>query len=191
MDKEQSVSDVSNKEQPATDVPDKKQAIVDTSRTALATQIMGNLETLKTDIAGLKADIDSIKIQISESSKNKDLVKLLIDIEHDCKSLIANSEKADSMPELAKDFKGLFNHVSANFDKFNNALQTLSEKQSTFIMRLERITDSLGVPGLKTTWANKAYRRIKTIVYVTTLMLTGIGLLRLGEFIWTLMQNQK
>jgi len=58
MDKEQSVSDVSNKEQPATDVPDKKQAIVDTSRTALATQIMGNLETLKTDIAGLKADTE-------------------------------------------------------------------------------------------------------------------------------------
>lgn len=190
MDKEQSASDVPSKEQPATDVPDKKQAAVDTSKTTLATQIMGSLETLKNDITGLKTEIDLIKIQISESSKNKELEKLLMDIEHDCKSLITNSEKVGFMPELAKDFKDLFNHVSTNFDKFNSALQTLSEKQSTFIMRLEKITDSLGVPGLKTTWATKVYRRIKAIVYVLTLMLTGIGLLRLGEFIWVLWQNQ-
>lgn len=207
VDKEQSASDIPSKEQPATSVPDKKQAAMDTSRTALATQIMDNFETLNKEIALIKKEIDLIKLntnemanikrdieiitkQSSTSSNEKEISNLIIDIENDLKILITNSEKADSMPNIIEELKGLLNTVTTRFENFSNILQELSVKQNAFALRVERVTDFIGVPGIRSTCVNKILKHSKSFITVVSWMLIGVGLLRLAELIWELWKNQ-
>jgi len=207
VDKEQVVADVPSKEQPATDVPNKKQAVVDTSRTALATQIMGYLETLNKEISFIKKEIDLIKSntnemtsikkaieiitkQTGDSPDVKEISNLFIDIENDLKILITNSEKADSMPKVIEDVKGLLDTITTRFENFSNVLQELSVKQNAFALRVERVTDFIGVPGIHLTHVNKILRHTKSIIVVVLWMLIGVGILRLAEFIWELWKYQ-
>ena len=207
VEKEQAASDVPSKEQPATDVPNKKQAVVDTSRTALATQIMGYLETLNKEISFIKKEIDLIKSntnemtsikkdieiitkQTGDSPDVKEISNLFIDIENDLKILITNNEKADSMPKVIENVKGLLNTITTRFENFSNVLQELSVKQNAFALRVERVTDFIGVPGIRLTHVNKILRHTKSIIVVVLWMLIGVGILRLAEFIWELWKYQ-
>jgi len=207
MEKEQSASNVTNKEQPATDVPDKKQATADTSKTALTNQIVGRLEALAKEISIIKSNIESIKPNINEIdnikkdlkniteqtytlSDDKEVAKLFIDIEGDLRILIANSEKADAMPIIIEEVKTLLNIITTRFENFSNILQELSMKQNAFVLRMEKISNITGTPGIHLTLISKILKHVKSVVVIVSWMLIGIGLLRLAEFIWELWKNQ-
>jgi len=196
-----------DKEKSITDVPDKKQAAVDTSKTALATQIVGSLDALAKEMSVIKTDIESIKPNINEIenikrdlglitkqtntlSDDKEVFKLFLDIEDDLRILITNSEKADAMPIIIEEVKNLLSTITTRFENFSNILQELSVKQNAFVLRMEKISNFTGAPGIRLTLISRILKHAKSVMVVVSWMLTGVGLLRLAEFVWELWKNQ-
>jgi len=196
-----------DKEQAATNVPDNKQAVIDNNRSQLINIIKNSLENLskeltdiKTDITlikpviteltGIKKEVETLKEEIKTLFYNKETFDLFAGIEHNIKILVTNAEKQDSIPYAVKNIETLLNSVTSRFDVFSKLFQDSIGKQEKFVQQVDAVTNRLSVPGINSTWVNRILKRLKSVITVVAWMLIGIGLLRLGEFLWVLSQNQ-